>query len=52
MRWDAAYRCIADVEASVVYLIPDADTGVQKSERTGIWPESFPKVLAVQDSVL
>ena len=46
VRWDAAYRWIADAGADVVYIIEDGITDVPKAERTGCWGATFPKVLA------
>ena len=46
VRWDAAYRWLADVDVNVVYIAPDGDTDVPKAERTGCWAGAFPKVLA------
>ena len=46
VRWDAAYRWLADVGVDVVYIAPDGETDVPKAERTGCWPADFPKVLA------
>ena len=46
VRWDAAYRWLADAGVDVVYLIEDGITDVRKAERTGCWPAAFPKVLA------
>ena len=46
VRWDAAYRWLADAGVEVVYLIPDGITDVRKADRTGCWPADFPKVLA------
>ena len=46
MRWDAAYRWLADVGVDVVYVAPDGDTDIPKSERTGCWAADFPRVLA------
>ena len=46
VRWDAAYRWLADVNVAVVYIIPDGATKVSKAERTGCWSSDFPKVLA------
>ena len=38
VRWEAAYRWLADVGVDVVYVIPDGRTDVPKAERTGCWP--------------
>ena len=46
VRWEAAYRWLADVGVEVVYIAADGLTDVPKAERTGCWSKDFPAVLA------
>ena len=50
VRWEAAYRWMADAGVEVVYLAPDGDTDVRKAERTGCWAADFPPVLAYKEA--
>ena len=50
VRWEAAYRWLADAGVVVVYLAPDGDTDVSKAERTGCWAADFPPVLARKEA--
>ena len=50
VRWEAAYRWLADVGVDVVYLAPDGETDVPKAERTGCWSTDFPKVLEYKEA--
>ena len=50
MRWEAAYRWLADAGVVVVYLAPDGDSDVRKAERTGCWNVDFPLVLARKEA--
>ena len=46
VRWEAAYRWLADAGVQVVYLAQDGDTDISKAYRTGCWSVDFPDVLA------
>ena len=50
VRWEAAYRWLADVGVPVVYIAEDGDTDVRKAERTGCWGADFPTVLAYKEA--
>ena len=50
VRWEAAYRWLADAGVAVVYLVPDGDTDVPKAERTGCWSVNFTVVLAYKEA--
>ena len=44
-----ALHWIEEADEEVVYLIPDGITDVTKSERTGCYPDTFARVLAVKE---
>ena len=50
MRWEAAYRWLAEVDVDVVYVVPDGRTDVPKAERTGCWDSAIPKVLEYKNA--
>ena len=45
VRWDAAYRWLADAGVEIVYAVEDGITDVPKAERTGCWNTDFLAVL-------
>ena len=45
-----AFHWIEEADEEVVYLIPDGITNVTKSERTGCYPDTFARVLAVKEA--
>ena len=42
--WHGAYHWISGGGKTTLYLIPDGNTGVRKSQRTGIYDTDFPAV--------
>ena len=50
VRWDAAYNWCERAGVAVVYIAPDGETDVRKSERTGCWSDDFPRILAYKEA--